>query len=168
LYWLGRVRAPFCDELRPDDIDDPIYYRKAVPVTLPWSYNSWTLTRPTEKLFKHMSVTAVSLRLVSEVFGLVASSGVWPSETAQGHPLSSIILRSLGRKVWGKVWGVSGSDRYVSATLRDAMTPSVSGQNLCLGNAGEYGAWSVCRVTDVSHRAGWLAESWPTVNRVPL
>jgi hypothetical protein len=85
----------------------------------------------------------------------VASSGVWPSETAQGHPLSSIIWRSLGRKVWG----VSGSDRYVSATLRDAMTPSVSGQNPLPGNAGEYGAWSVCRVTDVSHRAGWLAES---------
>jgi hypothetical protein len=36
-------------------------------------------------------VTAVSLRVVLERFGRVASSGVWPSETAQGHPLSSII-----------------------------------------------------------------------------
>ena len=33
-------------------------------------------------------LTAVSLRLVSEGCGRVASSGVWPSETAQGHPWS--------------------------------------------------------------------------------
>jgi hypothetical protein len=38
-----------------------------------------------------LMLIAVSLRLVSEGFGRVASSGVWPSETAQGHPLSSII-----------------------------------------------------------------------------
>jgi hypothetical protein len=35
--------------------------------------------------------TPVSLLLVSEGFGRVPSSGVWPSEIAQGHPLSSII-----------------------------------------------------------------------------
>ena len=35
--------------------------------------------------------SAVYLRLVSKGFGRVPSSGVWPSETPQGHPLSSII-----------------------------------------------------------------------------
>ena len=55
-------------------------------------------------------VTAVSLRLVSRGFGRVASSGVWPSETAQGHPC----LRSSSDRWAGKCGGkcgVSASDR---------------------------------------------------------
>jgi hypothetical protein len=49
------------------------------------------------------------------------------------------------RKCGGEVWGVTGSDRYVSVTFRNAMTASVSAENVYLGMRPAWGLERVVR-----------------------
>jgi hypothetical protein len=56
----------------------------------------------------------------------------------------------------------------VSVTLMDPRTPSVSGQNFCLGMRASVASGACAgSLMFAAVRAGWPT-AWPTVNRSPL
>ncbi len=75
------------------------------------------------------------------------------------HCLRSSSDRWAG-KCGGKC-GVSASDRYASVTFVDAMTPSVSGQHLCLGMRASVGSGAGAG----SPMSATVRGGWSTVNR---